>query len=112
MLESLSPLVQDMSFSTTSRSIKLSGSTTLLAECKKTDGTWVPSSLNLDTGIGNTEGSFDTSSKDYSLSANNVKLTGTTLSANLKTTGGSFMAASIDLDTVVANLEGVLTFQE
>ena len=84
----------------------------LQATCQKNDGSWVPSSLDLDTGIGNNEGRFDTSITDYSQSAADVTLSNTTLSAQLEQTGGAFLPASIDLDPIVANMDGVLTFQK
>ena len=101
-----------MSFSKTSRNITLEKAHLLKAECQKTNGEWVSSSLDLDTGIGNNEGHFDISGKNYSHSAGNVLLSGTMLSADLKRTNGGSLHDSIDLDTVVANFEGVLGFRK
>ena len=109
---SLDRLVQNMSFSKTSRNITFERTFLLKAQCQKTSGEWVDASLDLDTGIGNNEGHFDTSSTDYSRSAGNVKLSGTVLSADLGRTSGGPLHDSIDLDTIVANFEGVLAFQK
>ena len=111
-LQSLIPLVQNMPpyFSHSSKNIRLSGASTLLADCQKSDGTWVPSSLDLDTGIGNTEGHFDRKSTNYSQSATNVQLSGTRLSADLARSGPPPMPDSINLDENISNVEGVLTF--
>ena len=83
-----------------------------MADCQKHDSSWVPSTLDLDTGIGNNEGHFDTSSTDYFRSASNASLSGTVLSAYLAQTKGGAVLDSIDLDPIVANLDGVLTFQK
>ena len=111
-LRLLIPLVQNMSFSQTSRNIRLSGLSLLMAECHKHDGSWVPSTLDLDTGIGNNEGYFDTSRTDYFKTAGDVSLSGTILTASLMRTGTSPRYDSIDLDPIVANHDGVLTFQK
>ena len=84
----------------------------LKAQCQKTSGEWVDASLDLDTGIGNNEGHFDTSTTEYSQSASNIQLSGTVLSADLAQTSGGVLHDSIDLDTCVANFEGVLAFQK
>ena len=101
-----------MAFSQTSRNIRLSGASTLQAQCEKNDGSWVDSSLDLDTGIGNNQGRFDTTKTMFSDSAVNVTLSGTTLSARLEQSGGALVPASIDLDPIIANMNGVLTFQK
>lgn len=99
-----------MSFSKTSTNIKLTGTATLEADCQKTAGGSTASTLDLDTGLGNTEGKFDRKSKKFTLSAKDIKLDGTVLKATLSTTAGSLLPASTNLDDYVQNDEGVLKF--
>ena len=112
MLQSLISLIQNMAFLQSLRNIRLSGDSTLLAECLKHDGTYTFSDLDLDTSIGNNKGHFDTSSTEYSRSATNVKLSDTMLSADLLRSNAPSLHDSIDLNTIVANHDGVLAFQK
>lgn len=98
-----------MSFSESSRNIHLIGSI-LAAECCTAQGNWVESQINLDTCLGNINGSFEWGQENYSLSAENVELEDSILSAGLATEeGGGFTDSKVNLDEHISNIDGQLT---
>lgn len=100
-----------MSFVSTSRNIRMKGST-LTADCKNEKGEFVFSSLDLDRYLGNADGEFDTAGIDFSRSAKNVRIDSRgVLRADLLREDGGERAAAIELDTYVANDDGTLVFE-
>lgn len=98
-------------FSNTSRNITLVGGTILRADCLQHTGIWVPSTLDLNTGIGNVNGNFVHPGRNFSTDARGTVLQNNTiLSASLRMNNGNFRNAAIDLDTIVGNDDGNLAF--
>jgi hypothetical protein len=91
--------------SQSTRNIQLRGST-LSAECPRT--MWVASEINLDSCLGNIDGSFQWDEAGFSLSARRVTLKGTILSALLRTQDGRWVHSEIDLSERIANVGGQL----
>ncbi|QRV78806.1 CVNH domain protein [Ceratobasidium sp. AG-Ba] len=102
-----------MSFSKSSRNIQLQGNSVLSAQCERADGqSFAPSTLDLNTCLGNIDGSFKWGEKDYSLTARDVSLDGTNLSAKLQRADGvSERHATVDLDERIENHDGNLRFK-
>lgn len=100
-----------MAFQSTSRGIYISGSI-LRAECRDWDKNWRSASLDLDEFIGNSDGKFSLSDKNFSHSANNLQLCGSKLSASLLRRNGLRLKATFDLNLCVANMNGSLEFQK
>jgi hypothetical protein len=97
-----------MSFSKSSREIRLEDNTFLIAKCKKRDGTISQSRLNLNTYIGNRDGVFDLSDENFNGSARNVRLEGSSLHAELRTRNGKWCHDVINLDALIGNEDGKL----
>lgn len=98
-------------FSETSRNISLVGGTILRADCLQHTGIWVPSTLDLNTGIGNVNGNFVHPGRNFSTDARGTVLQNNTiLSASLRMNNGNFRNAAIDLDIIVGNDDGNLAF--
>ena len=99
-------------FSATSRDICLSGST-LQAQCQAEDGSYRPSSVDLNQYIGNIEGclewtfaGFADSSKDISLSDSSYLL------ATCQTSQGTYYLSAVNLDERVVNINGQLQVEK
>ena len=100
-----------MSYSLSSRNVRLENNgRELRAECKREDGSWAPSQINLDGFIGNIDGNFQWGSADYSQSAQNARLNGDhVLDAGLRREDGSWNNnGQLNLDRHIANINGVL----
>ncbi|KAK0664634.1 hypothetical protein QBC41DRAFT_283636 [Cercophora samala] len=101
-----------MAFQLTSRGVHLSGST-LHAECRDWNSDWISTSLELDEVLGNSDGKFSLSDKNFSHSAKNLRLLrGSKLSASLRRRDGQLAKATFDLNLCVANINGHLQFQK
>ncbi|KAG8702617.1 hypothetical protein FRC08_003363 [Ceratobasidium sp. 394] len=98
-----------MSFSQSSQNIRLEGST-LHADCRASDGNFHSSSLNLDSCLGNENGSFQWGKQNFSHSAQGFGLNVPILTASLQNEGGGFQQAEINLDERIANDNGNLKF--
>ncbi|KAI1748341.1 hypothetical protein F4782DRAFT_542925 [Xylaria castorea] len=96
-----------MAFQSTSRGIRISGSI-LQAECRDWDGNWRPTSLDLDTVIGNSDGKFSLANKSFSHGADNLQLCGSKISISLCRRDGPPVKAIFDLNLCVANKNGSL----
>jgi hypothetical protein len=99
-----------MPFFNTSKNIRLNG-TTLTAECLTSDNkTYKSSSLDLDTVLGNKDGSFQwgLTAFSHSTKEKSITLDKTILSAELKRTNGNYVKATVDLDLQINNVKGVL----
>ena len=83
----------------------------LTATCKQADGVKKSASLNLDSGIGNEDGSFKVGGVNFSLTAANVVLDGTTLKASLQKANGEYNdGQELDLNSCITNENGTLKF--
>ncbi|KAI0467785.1 hypothetical protein F4859DRAFT_506508 [Xylaria cf. heliscus] len=100
-----------MAFQSTSRGIYIRGGI-LQAECRDWDGNWRSSSFDLDKVIGNSDGKFSLSDRNFSHSADNLQLSGSKLSASLRRRDGQRVTAIFDLNLCVANKNGSLEFQK
>ncbi|KAL8789101.1 MAG: hypothetical protein Q9213_001364 [Squamulea squamosa] len=96
-----------MSFDLSCRNIRLDGST-LYAACRRVNGSYVTSSLELDTIIGNINGVLKWGHKNFSLSAKNVRLEDHVLKADLRTLSGSYIAGELQLGSNISNIGGML----
>ncbi|KAG8769295.1 hypothetical protein FRC12_005050, partial [Ceratobasidium sp. 428] len=100
-----------MSFSRTSRDIRLEGSNILSALCNRKDkSSSERSQIDLDQFIGNIDGSFKWGDKSFSHSSSNISLNGSILRGSLRKIDGQMRRSSIDLDEHIANVGGVLTY--
>jgi len=95
------------------RNLRLTGGTTLHADCLVDNGSDVcnPSSLDLNAILGNQNGRFHLGSDNFAASARNVRLEGTRLLGALeqcRECGGGWNEDSIDLELVVCNKWGEL----
>ncbi|QRV93568.1 CVNH domain protein [Ceratobasidium sp. AG-Ba] len=102
-----------MSFSRNSRNIHLEGDATLVAECERAGGRgFANSTLNLNTCLGNIDGSFKWGQTDYSLTALNVRLEGTVLKARLQRaeSAAEFKESQVNLDDHIENHNGQLRY--
>lgn len=96
-----------MPFTDSCRNVRLEGSI-LKADCRKTNDTYVASTINLDSIIGSIEGKLSWGHQAFSKMARNVKLEGSKLSAEMQKTGGVWVSSILDLNTNIANKDGVL----
>ncbi|KAH7170005.1 Cyanovirin-N [Dactylonectria macrodidyma] len=102
-----------MSFSQSSRNVRIEDSL-LYAECLKEDNrTWVSSEINLDSYIGNINGSFEWGKQAFSLSARDIHLDGSSvLAASLANEVGTYGPdQTVNLDDHIANINGTLEYQ-
>lgn len=100
-----------MSFSLTSSAISLSGGI-LEASCLAMDGSTQSSSLDLDQYIGNNNGSFDLTSKNFSRSVHDCVYDKGTIKGSLRSFDGTLTTASLCLDMYVTNVDGRLVFSK
>lgn len=101
-----------MSFSLTSSTVSLSGAI-LKASCLAMDGSTKSSSLDLGQYIGNHNGSFDLTSRNFSRSAHDdcVYDKGM-IKGSLRKFDGTLTTASLCLDMYVTNADGRLVFSK
>ncbi|KAG9125205.1 hypothetical protein FRC07_008570 [Ceratobasidium sp. 392] len=100
-----------MSFSRTSRDIRLEASNILSALCDRKDGSSPErSQLDLDQFIGNIDGLFKWGDMSFSRSSRNISLDGTILRGSLRKMNGQMRHSHIDLDEYIANVGGVLVY--
>jgi len=102
-----------MSFSQTSKEIRLESGRMLHALCRKwTDGSYVPSSLDLNPYIANIDGHLEWSWQgDYVDTTKNIELLGTYLQAECRNREGTYILSRINLDEKILNDNGVLKRQ-
>lgn len=101
-----------MSFQATSRNIHLEG-TVLKAECRDWDKNWKSSSIDLDTILGNADGSFCTPGSSFSHSASGIRLAAAVmLRADLKSKSGDWKTKTLDLNLCIANKNGDLKYKK
>ena len=101
-----------MAFSQSSRNIKIDGCV-LSADCQDLQGSYQPSTLNLNDYIANEDGSmvwrkggnFWASSRGSSLTDPAI------LHAQCRKIDGNYASSQIDLDEKIANIDGKLTAQ-
>ncbi|KAH9903564.1 Cyanovirin-N [Xylariomycetidae sp. FL2044] len=97
-----------MSFSLSSKNIRLEGAV-LKADCCKRDGTWQASEIHLDGFLGNIDGVLTWGQADVSKSAIDIWLVGgTKLKALLAAISLDWKEGEVDLDELVENDDGVL----
>ena len=86
----------------------------LSADCKKKNGEYVSSTINLDEKIGNLNGNFVLSSQDhargknFSETSSEVRYHKPVLEATLRTDSGDWNTAHVSLNTIIANEDGKL----
>jgi hypothetical protein len=100
-----------MSFSSSAFSFYLEADGhTLAATCEKADGNEETSYLDLNTCLGNKDGSFEWGGTEFSFSASNITLDGTELSADLLNENDELVRDTVNLDDYIANEDGVLKY--
>lgn len=105
-----SPIPAGKYFSLSSKDISIA-CCTLQAQCRKDDGTYVPSSLDLNRCIANKNGTLTWAMRgNFGLSAKNVTLDvdGMQLVADCRKENGTYVSSSIYLDEKIWNDNGVL----
>ena len=100
-----------MSFTKTSHGLNISPDSTLTAKCECSE--WKDTSIRLDDFLGNEDGFFLIGGRDFSKSANNVRIAPegaetTILYAELQKRNGDWRTDSIDLDMIIENVHGSL----
>ncbi|KAF9311056.1 hypothetical protein BG003_007825 [Podila horticola] len=105
-----------MSFQHSCQDISLENNSVLVARCRKADGSWNDSSLDLDDILGNDDGYFVWNGQQFSLTAKNVHLNlsdevGPNIEADLPCADGSFRERQrIILAERIENDDGNLVF--
>ena len=102
-----------MSFSLTSRNIRLEGASILVADCLTASGEYVESRLVLDDWLGVKDGyggDFDAFPQEpgFSQQVHELRLDHTKLSAALPNRYGSYTHSKIDMDKYIGNRDGRL----
>lgn len=95
-------------FGNSSTNIYLSG-TTLHATCKDSQGNDHQSSFNLNSHIGNSEGTLVWGASNFAASSSNISLSGTTLHADCLDSNGQSHHSSLNLNSYISNMEGSLS---
>ena len=98
-------------FSQSSTDIKLVDST-LYAKCKKRDGSYIDSSINLNECVVNKDGTLGWANDGrYSLSSKECSIVGgATLSCECSKIDGSYTRSDLNLDQKITNDDGFLKF--
>jgi hypothetical protein len=98
-----------MSFSKTSRNIRLSEGRLLSADCLRNNGTYKRTTINLQDWLGIVDGGFAFAGKLRFWSHSKYeRLDGTILQADLPGSDGVFRQHRLDLDEIIANENGSL----
>ena len=97
-------------FSQTCRNVSISGST-LSASCEKADGGYQDTKIDLNSNIGNVDGSLSWSDQNFIKTCRNTSVSGSTLQGECKKRDQSWTNASINLDTHIANINGSLQYE-
>ncbi|TCD65158.1 hypothetical protein EIP91_003014 [Steccherinum ochraceum] len=101
-----------MAFSVTSVAIELHGSL-IKAKYRDSDDCISPTStFDLNSCLGNDNGSFTLSKTNFTEHARNSRVYGSILYADLKDEKGVWVSTSIDLDMFIKNEKGVLKYQK
>ncbi|KAL4077904.1 Cyanovirin-N [Scleroderma citrinum] len=82
--------------------------TELDASCRRDDGSYNPTSINLDNCIGNNNGVL-VCGGDYSASCSGCSMSGTTLDCTCREDSGTEHGTSVNLDDCVTNNNGNLS---
>ena len=97
-------------FSQTCRNVSISGST-LSASCEKANGGYQDTKIDLNSNIGNVDGSLSWSDQNFIKTCRNTSVSGSTLQGECKKRDQSWTNASINLDTHIANINGSLQYE-
>ncbi|KAG0643612.1 Cyanovirin-N [Tuber brumale] len=103
-----------MTYSDTSRSaVLINGGRTLRAECRKLDGSWVPSEIDLNTCIGNLNGFLAWDMKNFSHTAEDIRLEedGRKLTCMIRKEDGRQRERQGIFLTKIHNSDGVLLYR-
>ena len=100
-----------MSFSLSSQNTCLKDGHTLHSTCKRKDGSWKDSSINLNNYITNDNGRLLFGGINFSLSCTNISiLSGHILVCQARAVDGSWHENSLDLNLRIGNNDGNLCF--
>jgi len=88
------------------QSLTLTNNTTLRGSLKRNDGSWRDASIDLDMFLGNVDGKFTWSKKNFGGVARNIELHGSILSAELKRNDGSWSKSEFELRDLLLNNDG------
>jgi hypothetical protein len=102
-----------MSVTKSSRGWRVDSKGVLSAECRKRDGTWTTSSIDLDQHLGNIDAKFVPGASGFSCSGRSVRISSgpiISLCAELQERDSpwSWYEDSIDLDLIVENIDGTM----
>jgi hypothetical protein len=97
-----------MSFSHSSNNISVDSSGYLTASCRRIDGSWNDSSINLNNYIGNIDGHLTWGESNFAQTSQNISVSGGTLYASCQRMDGSWNDSSLNLDNYVTNNDGNL----
>lgn len=97
-------------FSQTCSDATISGST-LSASCRSRNGSYNSTSINLDSQIGNINGTLERGDHDFSQTCRGIELfNGGTMKGECKTRDQRWVSTSLNLDGFIDNTDGVLKF--
>ncbi|KAF9172711.1 hypothetical protein BGX21_004887 [Mortierella sp. AD011] len=101
-------------FTSSCRNMKLIDGHILYAECRDFQGEWFQSTLDLDEHLGNDNGVFRWYDKNFSHSAEDVRLVdGGTIAAKLRRwSDQQWESSSVSLNNMITNNDGRLEFSE
>jgi len=98
----------------TSNNIRIDGSI-LSANCRRTNGSYEPSSLDLNSCVGNKNGIIWWGSSDFYYTAQDVRLGWydgrPQLLASIRTISGNWHDVDLELDERIANKNGKLVYE-
>lgn len=101
-----------MTLADTIRNASVASNGVLTADCQKIDGSWVQSSINLDTYIRNSDGTLDWDGAAFAASARNLAIgDNIQLTGDLEAINGNWISTSLGLGARIANMDGQLTYQ-
>jgi hypothetical protein len=96
-------------FTATCTGIHITGSGIMTASCKKRNGQWNATALDLNTGVGNNNGTLVRGDTDFKATCRNIGGT-SILSASCKRRNGTYNRTALDMNPYINNSNGSLTW--
>ena len=96
-------------FTETCTHIAITGSGIMTASCKKANGQWNTTALDLNTGVGNNNGTLVTGDSDFKASCRNIGGT-SILTASCRRRNGTYNRTALDMNPYINNSNGSLTW--
>jgi hypothetical protein len=96
-------------FTATCTGIHITGSGIMTASCKKRNGQWNTSALDLNTHVGNNNGTLVAGDSDFKASCRNIGGTNV-LRASCRRRNGTYNSTALDMNPYINNSNGSLTW--